>query len=328
LLQGHASTTVPVAVPRTDAASQISVNVGHACALRASGEEVKCWGSNTDYKLGSDDTDDSSETLSLEGARAISAGSAHTCVAAANGRAYCWGRGDLGQLGNGVTPAGNTRTFAATFAGDGLPVFNARGVVDVKAGTSLNCALTETGRVYCWGRESGTNYPGELVRDSDGDPLGDVTALCTGSDHACALREDGTVVCWGSDAADQLGSDSTPDERNEWVLADIEDVTAIAWGSSHTCAVLEDGEAACWGSNMSGELASGDAVPAPTPVPVLLPPGLSARSVFAGSGGLSTCFELTTGQVFCAGHNYYGQLGTGESGSSQNTSLEEITSWP
>lgn len=329
MLRDHVTSSIPVLLSLYDA-SQVTVNTNHACLVRADGMGAACWGSNANYQLGGAATNDTYEDLALPGVRAIAAGAVHTCVVADNERVYCWGQGDVGQLGNGVAQSGGTRTYSATFAGAGVPVLNVTGAIDVRAGSNLSCALMRTGHVSCWGTFSSTIYAPEPVSNASGTTeLSDAVEICGGSAHACALRADKTVACWGSDSAGQLGSGTDPSGRNRWVPVALTDVSAIACGNTHTCALRENGEAHCWGQNSSGQLGTGDTMPStePAPVPVLLPAATQARAIYAGSGAVGTCFELTTGQVLCAGYNYYGQLGNGTSGAQQPTPTE-ITSWP
>ena len=85
----------------------------------------------------------------------ITAGGWHTCGLTGDGRAYCWGAGSEGRLGNDL---GEDSAVPVGVAG-GLR-FKALG-----AGYKNTCGITVDGAVYCWGgvrgtgreRESGTS---------------------------------------------------------------------------------------------------------------------------------------------------------------------------
>ncbi len=327
ILRNHAASNV-LALLMLKPAIQVSVNTSHGCLVRKDGQGAECWGSNTNYQLGSADADDDHNYLLLPRVRAISAGASHTCVVAEDGDVYCWGQGANGQLGNGEAQSGGTRSYADTFDGSGTPVLDVADAIDVRAGTNISCAVLGTGKVRCWGYESGSIYAPELISNASGtNELSDAEEICVGFAHGCALRADNTIACWGSDSSGQLGSDENTAGRSRWVGVALTDVSAIACGANHTCAVLENGDARCWGTNASGQLGRGNMDASTVPVPVALPDGTQARAVYAGSGAVSTCFELTTGQVYCAGYNNYGQLGSGTMGAPQTTPTE-ITSWP
>src|SRR4051812_45951368 len=74
--------------------------------------------------------------------------------------------------------------------------------VSVVLGDDHSCALTLSGRVYCWGR----NYSGQLgdgTRSDRSRPtlvqgIDQISQLAAFGARTCATRRDGTVFCWGS----------------------------------------------------------------------------------------------------------------------------------
>jgi alpha-tubulin suppressor-like RCC1 family protein len=183
----------------------IAAGKDHTCALTQSGE-VKCWGCNN-YKLLGDGTFINRSTpvnvsgLS-PGIKAIAAGGDHTCVLTNNGAVKCWGRSDLGELGDGTYTQKNTP----------VDVWGLNsGVTAIVAGESHTCALTQSGAVKCWGRNNygqlgdGThnrsNTPVAVLGLSSG-----VTAIASGANHTCALTQSGAVKCWGRNSCLQLGN--------------------------------------------------------------------------------------------------------------------------
>ena len=97
--------------------TQVASGAEHACAL--SGQQVYCWGDDTngalgaqrqctppmtqggtpDCKLGPD------AMPTLPAIRALAAGTDVTCAIATDDRVYCWGDGTSGALGGSVVPA-------------------------------------------------------------------------------------------------------------------------------------------------------------------------------------------------------------------------------
>jgi alpha-tubulin suppressor-like RCC1 family protein len=98
--------TSPVAISGGAAFVTLAAGVAHTCGLAASGS-VYCWGSNANGQLGTGTIGGSASTPKLVlGGRTfvrLAVGDHHTCGSLANGLAYCWGRNDHGQLGDGTT---------------------------------------------------------------------------------------------------------------------------------------------------------------------------------------------------------------------------------
>jgi len=309
-------------------AAAISINVTHACMLRLDGNGAACWGSNSRLALGGSNTADTYDDLAAAGARAISAGNNHTCLADSQGVVYCWGEGLSGELGDGQ-PRGRDfagRSFAEAIGG-GLSVLYIKDAVAVQAGAKLNCALTAAGFVDCWGTDGSSVYAPEFVRDSGATPLGDASAICVGDSHGCALRKGGTLVCWGSNTYGQLGSSDIPVGRNHYVTVPLQGVESFACGTAHSCAVLDGGHAFCWGLNGQGELGTGDTANSSVPAPVVMDGLDAASAIYAGAGSVGTCMQLRDGRVYCWGYNYDLQLGVGP-GPAVTTTPTEVTTWP
>ncbi|MCL4188796.1 MAG: hypothetical protein KJZ85_14410 [Rhodobacteraceae bacterium] len=89
----------------------LAAGAGHSCARLADGA-ARCWGRNDHGQLGDGSTDDRTVRVAVKGLRdglaGIAAGANHGCGLTPTGGLRCWGRGNLGQLGNGGT-SGSSR---------------------------------------------------------------------------------------------------------------------------------------------------------------------------------------------------------------------------
>jgi alpha-tubulin suppressor-like RCC1 family protein len=200
----------------------------------------------------------------------------------------------------------------------------------ITAGSFHACALTATGAVRCWGRNTqgqlgdGAALPGaDAPSPSTPVLLGQpARAVAAGAEHTCAVLADGAVRCWGDGFSGQLGNGATGLAADSSAPAPPVALggpaVAVTAGDGHTCALLADGAVRCWGRNDTGQLGNGATLPADgsaTPAqPVAL--GQPARAVAAG--GFHTCAILADGSVRCWGADTDGQLGDGapEAGSS------------
>lgn len=112
------------------------------CAIKD--DAVHCWGPNRNGQLGVGTFGEESEVpLAVVGlpapVTAIDTGEHFACAIAA-GEVHCWGRNQLGQLGNGTTDDSATPARVAGLAS----------VSALSVGDSFACAVADR-RVSCWG---------------------------------------------------------------------------------------------------------------------------------------------------------------------------------
>jgi len=300
----------------------LAASLTHTCGL-ATGGAAYCWGENDHGQLGvattercskMDNSPCSSKALPVSGGfvfTAIAAGFEHTCALTSTGAAYCWGRNDVGQLGNGDTQP-NSPTPTAVAGGIRL--------VALWAGGAHTCGLTAAGEAYCWGWNSG----GQLGRGDDtarGSMPGPVLGgnrfkmLTAGRAHTCGVTQAQTVLCWGLNADDQLGAETLPrckDQGRTWPcsktpvrISDSLVAVAVSAGAGHTCALTPAGRAYCWGANNRGQLGDGTATERRATRAVATDLTFAALA----AGGQYTCGLLSTGALYCWGANQNGQLG-------------------
>ncbi|MFO0553464.1 MAG: hypothetical protein U0271_34090 [Polyangiaceae bacterium] len=203
-------------------------------------------------------------------ATAVVAGMSHSCALADDGRVFCWGSNEHGQLGaaapdncplpdfHGLPPAPIPCREQPT------PVDGLADVVEIAAGGSTTCARLRDGTVRCWG-DNGYGIVGDGTTTDRHAPvalgLTHVAELALSSTHACARHEDGSVDCWGLSYAGQLGTVPvvpSADAASKLGIAaskvlspqpvpGLADVVEIAVGMEITCARVKSGDVLCFG---------------------------------------------------------------------------------
>ncbi|HEX6533878.1 MAG TPA: hypothetical protein VF041_04730 [Gemmatimonadaceae bacterium] len=290
----------------------------------------------------------------------LDVGYEHSCAVEPRLGLYCWGKNDVGQLGDGTT---EDRLHAVPVQGGTSFHFVTAG------GDGHTCALTSDGVAYCWGRNvwgqlgDGTTVPHGTPQPVYGDLR--FTALSAGAEYTCGLTADGKVYCWGFmegssstipptpilvsgtqqfqsiDAGDfqlcGIGTDGvtycfhgtyTPDGINGgpgsvWRPVAVSTslrFTSLTAGLMFTCGVTDAGVAYCWGMNTYGELGTGNTDSAA--VPTAVAGDLRYRSLHAGYDWV--CGITTAGTNSCWGHDSWGQLGFDDAAPSVHPSPESM----
>lgn len=141
---------VPVEVPAFSSLSATAINVDarHACAV--AGGSASCWGLNASGQLGDGTTFSRTVPTNVTDLNTnivdIDAGQFHACALKQTGSAVgakCWGLNSSGQLGDTTL---TQRFFPVDVSG------LSTGVNAISAGGNHTCALLESQRVKCWGR--------------------------------------------------------------------------------------------------------------------------------------------------------------------------------
>ncbi len=208
-------------------AEQIAAGAEHTCAILSTGG-TRCWGSANYGQLGQGDTlpigdgtryvDAVPDVAFGPGLSAlqISAGAFHTCAVLTGGVVRCWGRGELGRLGNGGEDnvgGGEPSVFPTVAAAPNVNLGGAT-AMKVAAGGSHTCVLLSTGAVRCWGEGAAGRLgigaaPASLAVGTGADvDFGDgitATDVAAGASHTCAILSTGGVRCWGLNSSGQLG---------------------------------------------------------------------------------------------------------------------------
>ena len=334
--------------------AQVAAGSTHTCAVTTGGA-LKCWGDNTQHQLGDPGVGSSSSPLDVPGygpgtVEQVATGGAQTCVLLATGGVDCWGSATLtptavtnlhaasvvqlvaggshacalfadktmqcwgsnaiGQLGDGTTqtpPDPLTAVDVAEPAAD---------FVQIGTGYNHTCAVTDVGRIKCWGE----NYNGQLGRAVgisgpqpdfvDNVPSG-ATQVVGGSDHTCAVVGGG-VKCWGVGAGRLGNGTAEPQAAPGPVLGLTSGVMEIGTAYDTTCALTTIGALKCWGGNHFGQLGDGTTDHRAQPFDLL---GLTDTVGDIATGYEHSCAVVNAGPnagtVRCWGGNRLGALGDG-----------------
>jgi alpha-tubulin suppressor-like RCC1 family protein len=214
----------------------------------------------------------------------VSAGGRHTCMLDGDGRAWCWGDNEYGQLGDGTQQDHANPVRVAAPAGVSFS--------RLIAGGGHTCGLGSDDTAYCWG-DGMAGQVGNQQYDWFVDPMAvkvpsgvTLVQLAAGGAHTCGIGDDDRTYCWGAGDHGQRG-DGT-DIHGGVVTVDTPPgvtLTRIAAGDRHTCGTGSDGRTYCWGDGR------------PEPAAVSTPPGVTLTGLTAG--GSHTCGIGSDTRTYC-----------------------------
>ncbi len=336
-----------VVLPR--AYLQVDAGLDHTCSVITLGR-VYCWGRRAEGQLGTASQDTTCfdgvstavpcsfvpKRATTEQAFArVAAGDLTTCAIAVSGRAYCWGTGSAGQLGNGSTASAPTPTLVTS----ALTFDTTAGSLSV--GGQHACAITAGTRVvYCWGSDSTGQLGTQTVRVSSTTPIPpDLPTLpvetnparwvSAGARQTCAIGARGQAFCWGSNTSGALGIGSLQSRELPTLIASTLTFTSIAApavAGGHACALTTDGRALCWGANNAGQIGV-DTAGGPLTTPQFV--FGSARFSAIGVGRDFTCaLGASDNEIYCWGANDLGQLGLEPAGPGTGHARPKIVNTP
>ena len=207
----------PVAVTGGLTFVELSAGNSYTCGVTST-HVPYCWGFNGQGQLGVGTTTGpelcvsghqcSASPVAVLGGLSIttiSAATFHTCAVTTAGKAYCWGDGVAGQLGNGTTDR------------DSFPVAVSGGLTFAQVTTAVahTCAVTPGGVAYCWGA-GGRLGNGDTTNSATPVPVSGYFTFVTvhsgpQSANTCGITRTkaNLAVCWGSNSYGQLGDGTT-----------------------------------------------------------------------------------------------------------------------
>jgi alpha-tubulin suppressor-like RCC1 family protein len=155
----------------------------------------------------------------------VSAGDFHTCGVTTDNLAYCWGRNNVGGLGDGTTTDRLTP----------VPVAGGRRFLRVSAGGFQHtCAVNLFDVAFCWGLNSrsqlGDNTTTQRltpvrvvgglrfrqVSTGEDGHFGGFTGV---ADHTCGVTTGNLAYCWGDNRFGQLGDGTQRTRRRPTAVA-------------------------------------------------------------------------------------------------------------
>jgi alpha-tubulin suppressor-like RCC1 family protein len=255
----------------------------------------------------------------------VASGTNHTCAIDADGSVWCWGMNDYGQLGDG-TDVYKSHPQKVT----ALPGIATK----IAVGGITSCAISDSGKVFCWGKGTDGQLGNGASHDSDvpvqaaSSIAGSWQDISVGSIHTCGVVNDfhgtTTAYCWGMQYEGRLGNGATalvgptpfPQEVKKLSSVSLANVQTISSGHNSSCAVTSNfgnNEIYCWGKNDRNQLGdnSGSSYQ-PYAVNVAIntdadSPNFSGYSVSVGNSFV--CAIDMVDHAYCWGANDVGQLG-------------------
>ena len=320
-------TGTPVSVVGGHTFTSLTARWYRTCGLDDAGN-AWCWGDAKFGVLGDGTTSDheTGTPVAVVGGHTFSqlaAGYEHSCGLDGAGKAWCWGRGEGGPLGDGNTSDHETGTPVSVVGGHTF--------TSLTAGEFRTCGLDNAGNAWCWGRgEEGPLGDGNTSDHETGTPVAVVgshtfTSLTAGRYHTCGIDGAGKAWCWGYGGRGILGDGNVTSHSTGTPVEVVggHTLTQFAGGGWwHTCALDDAGKAWCWGLGPYGQLGDGNTSDHETGTPVEVVGGHTLTQLAAGIN--HTCALDSAGKAWCWGYGQWGMLGDGNTNDHETGTPVEV----
>lgn len=232
------------------------------CGIVDSGK-IYCWGGTLPgrgywFSSGSDSILVPTIVESSEEFKDVSLRFGHACALNQHGMAFCWGRNNAGQLGDG--------TYIDRSAPS--PVLGGISFSSIVTGLDFSCGISLQGKVYCWGEGAfrATSISGSWLVPFVVSGNLKFSSISAGLETICGIERSGRAYCWGNTF---LGTGGMVRALSPTPVLSDRKFSAVSVGHIHMCGITDEGIALCWGYPFHGQTGTGsgtDIVSVPTPV--------------------------------------------------------------
>ena len=244
----------------------------------------------------------------------VSAGSNHSLGLSKDGTVWAWGNNSRRQVG---VPGMSQSERPARVLGGLL----GKAVRSVVAAGDHSLALTEEGEVYAWGSTQfsflgpAAGAPATPSR-VEGALHGQKVVMIGARDYAnYAVTEAGELFEWRRDNVDASGANLA----QPVAILPGRRVVNVVGGTDFAFAIDDSGALWGWGTGIgpNGEIGTFEAPEQPVRVVALRDKVITT----VAAGGAHALAGTAEGEVFAWGNNYWGQLGTGRTGTETSSEL-------
>ena len=291
----------------------VSAAWNHYLAL---GTDGSLWagGSNNQGQFGDGTTLAKSNLQRIGGQfSAIAVGYDFSLGLKSDGSLWAWGINDHGQTGASSTKQCTQFTNSPLVPCNLSPIQIGSGIASIAAGFYHSLAISSTGDLLAWGR----NSSGQIGDGTTADVVSPkkigigFKSIFAGALNSFGIKTDGSVFAWGNNYYGNFGDGTNSDRPNPTRVDALNNVWSIAASLERTLALRIDGRVMTFGQNDQGQLGDGTFASHRSPVLVVnstvngflnldagvatkTPTSLDVPFYLTSSGGISDTSALVT----------------------------------